>query len=118
MVAENNLAELKNKIFDQGQIGMASYHFLETGPYICYSSQIWKLDDGVSYPPHEKMFEDYTYDADSRTFKGDITWAPITFSGNNRWEYTIVFDEEFTKISGGTVECYSTTGEKDTIYFG
>ena len=76
------------------------------------------MDDGVSYPPNQKFFEDWEYDADTRTFKGDITWSPITFAGNNRWEYTAVFDAEFTKIESGTMECHHPSGEMSTMEFG
>ena len=93
---QKNLGTLRNKIFDQGDIGIASYHFLETGPYICYSKAKqmgWLLDDGTTYPPEKKFFENWTYNQESRTFKGRITWSPLTFGNNNRWEYTMVFDE-------------------------
>ena len=114
-----DLAELKNKIFEWDQIGEASYHFLETGPYISYSSAPilgWKLEDGTLLP-EKKMFEDCTFDEATRTFTGNINW-PIRYNGNKLWEFTIEFDMEFTKISGGSVITYKTSGKTETLYFG
>ena len=68
------------------------------------------MDDGSS-PPAKKHFEDWTYDAGTRTFTGDITWAPVCFGGYNRWEYIMVFDEDFTKIESGTCDLYKPSGE-------
>jgi len=39
------------------------------------------MDDKETYPPEKKMFEDWTYDEKALTFKGNISWSPITFAG-------------------------------------
>ena len=115
-----DLGSLNNKIFVQGNtVGLASYHFETGSPYISYASAppTWKMDDGSS-PPSKKYFEDWSYDAETRTFTGDITWSPVAFAGRNRWEYKMVIDEEFTQIESGTVDVYEPSGVESQHKFG
>ena len=97
------MEDLENKVFIQGNtVGLASYHFYEFNPHISYSNipGNWKLDNG-EMPPHEKPFQNYQYDSDTRTFTGDILWEDATFKGDAKWKYTMIFDEDFTTIPGG-----------------
>ena len=112
-----DLSTLDNKIFIQGnQVGLASYHF-ETGqPYISYKNCPWNLDDG-NKPPEKKYFENWSYDANTRTFKGQIKWEPVTFSGNNKWDYVMIFDEGFTYICAGTVDTFYPDGASEQFMF-
>ena len=72
------------------------------GPYINYSNapNSWKLSNGLK-PPAEKYFENPEYDETSRTFKGSIDWAPNTFGGDSKWDYTMTFSEDFKIIESG-----------------
>lgn len=98
---------LEGAIFVQcGTVGMASYHFGEhnvcKGCYISYESAPahWVLDDGGA-PPLQKAFENATYDATTRTFRGTVTWEPVGFGGA-RWEYCIVFNRALDAIVDGS----------------
>ena len=71
-----------------------------------------KLDNGDSLPA-VKPFDSPLWDAASRTFTGVIDWSPTTFGGNARWEYKIVFSEDFREISGGEVRAFDAAGELD-----
>merc|ERR1719238_1609018 len=80
----------------RGGLGLASYHF--DAPDDCYISYAeapanWRLADGTP-PPDKKPWVEHSYDPDTFTFRGVITWSP-TFSGMDRWEYEIVFSEDF-----------------------
>ncbi|CAE8648955.1 unnamed protein product [Polarella glacialis] len=92
-------------------LGCASYHFdAENDCYVSYASapETWKLDDG-SMPPAKKPFTDASWDPQTRTFRGVIEWAPgQKFDGQSRWEYEIVFAEDFFGIIGGSVTCDGT----------
>eukprot|EP00403_Amphidinium_massartii_P041112 CAMPEP_0178450564 /NCGR_PEP_ID=MMETSP0689_2-20121128/43192_1 /TAXON_ID=160604 /ORGANISM="Amphidinium massartii, Strain CS-259" /LENGTH=408 /DNA_ID=CAMNT_0020076039 /DNA_START=20 /DNA_END=1243 /DNA_ORIENTATION=- len=87
--------------------GVASYHFdSETDGYISYSNApaAWLLEDG-SRPPQKKPFQDMQYDADRRTFKATVTWDP-PFMAQSRWEYEMVFSEDFSCICGGHLKVW------------
>ena len=97
-----------------GGLGVASYHFRAAGDcYISYENAppSWLLDDGSS-PPAVKTFDSPLWDAASRTFTGVIDWSPTTFGGDARWEYTIVFSEDFRVVSGGEVRLFDASGEQ------
>eukprot|EP00929_Paragymnodinium_shiwhaense_P015660 TRINITY_DN123754_c0_g1_i1.p1 TRINITY_DN123754_c0_g1~~TRINITY_DN123754_c0_g1_i1.p1 ORF type:complete len:468 (+),score=51.70 TRINITY_DN123754_c0_g1_i1:81-1484(+) len=88
--------------------GVASYHF--DSPEDCYISynrapEAWVLADG-SRPPAKKPFRKTSYDPQTRTFKGTIYWAPHSFAGSNRWEYTMRFNDDFTYIEMGEMQAY------------
>lgn len=90
--------------------GIASYHFDSVDPGSCYISYAsapptWLLDDG-SPPPNKKAFENVSYDERSRTFQGTIVWDPRMFGGSLRWEYHLVFAEDFSAIISGTNKKY------------
>jgi hypothetical protein len=96
------------KVFLQGEAyweeGAASYHIYfspeRERSYISFENapSFWKMSNGQS-PPDRKYFENETYDAETRTFKGTITWAPLTFAGDSTYEFTLHFDEDFTMIT-------------------
>lgn len=103
-----------------GRLGLASYHFEECDEasfdraYISYAAapEAWRLDgDGVEggggLPPAHKPFEATSYDRTTRTFRGTVHWLPPgTFHGNARWEYEMVFAEDFGGIEGGSVRAH------------
>ena len=112
------LMEPLSTIFDSiyvqgGTKGVASYHFSEEESYISYSAAppIWQLDDGSS-PPEKKPFEDISYDPLTRMFKGVVNWTPVSFHGDSKWVYRIIFSEDFLEIEGGEVTAYNTEGNK------
>ena len=97
-----------------GLLGLASYHF--RGPDDCYISYEaappdWLLDDGTR-PPAVKRFESPSWDADTRTFVGAIDWSAAPFGGDARWEYTIVFSEDFATVAGGEVRAFDAAGAR------
>ena len=104
-----------------GELGVASYHF--DGPDDCYISYEaappgWLLDDG-SRPPAAKRFESPRWDAATRTFTGVVDWSEATFGGDARWEYTIVFAEDFGAVAAGEVRAFDAAGgATDTHKFG
>ena len=36
-------------------------------------------------------------------FKGTIDWDESAFGGSTRWEYTMIFSEDYETIESGTV---------------
>lgn len=102
-----------------GDLGVASYHFDE--PDRCYISYQhappeWTLSDG-SRPPSQKLFEHASYDVDSRTFRGTINWGQNPFDGDVRWEYTMVFSDDFAIICGGEIHAYNVDNEESVSSF-
>ena len=96
-----------------GRLGLASYHFRAADDcYISYEDAppSWRLDNGES-PPAVKRFDSPSWDAATRTFTGVIDWSENTFHGDARWEYTIVFSEDFRHVSGGEVRAFDAAGE-------
>jgi hypothetical protein len=88
-----------------GTLGLASYHFdTPEDCYISYRSapESWSLDDG-NMPPEKKLWVDHSYDQATFTFRGIIEWSPA-FKGSDRWEYEIVFAEDFAGVVGGHVD--------------
>ena len=104
-----------------GRPGVAAYHF--DGPDDCYISyasapDAWRLDSGEKLPAR-KPFEAPRWDAATRTFVGAIDWSAAPFGGDARWEYTIVFSEDFATVAGGEVRAFDAAGEAtDTHRFG
>lgn len=100
--------------------GVASYHF--NSPDNCFVSYAnapvdWLLDDG-SDPPARKPFTEIEYLEESRTFRAAVEWQPA-FQGDVRWEYEMVFSEDFNRIVGGTCHRINADGKSGrTIRFG
>lgn len=62
------------------------------------------MDNGQRFPT-KKPFLETSFDADSRTFQGDIDWSETTVNGGQTlWIYELVFSEDYGMISGGTVQ--------------
>ena len=96
----------------RGMPGAASYHF--DGPDDCYidytrAPSEWRLDDG-SAPPQRKPFEGASYVAAARTFTGTIRWSQSTFGGDARWEYEMVFSDDFLVICSGALRAFGSDG--------
>jgi hypothetical protein len=117
--------DLLGCVFTQGgQVGLASYHFPIDmgidGAYISYEDAppTWLLDNGDP-PPPRKFFIDPTFDPPTRTFRGIIEWQTSPFSGEVKWEYTMVFSECFSHIVGGGVRGFSDVVQppsSDSVY--
>jgi len=85
-------------------LGVASYHFdSENDCYISYANapHTWRLANRAK-PPARKGFSTFSWDAATRTFRGTIEWDP-KFDGSSRWDYEIVFAEDFCAVVGGHV---------------
>jgi hypothetical protein len=100
--------------------GLASLHF-EEEPYISYRSapSDWTLDNGSAFPD-KKHFVNTRWTASDRTFYGEIHWDPI-WNGVARWEFTLIFSQDFSYIEGGQVYSYDASGsfmEEGTWLFG
>jgi len=85
-------------------LGCASYHF--EGEDVCYISYAnvpasCKLDNGCR-PPTKKYFEKQSWDPDTRTFRGTITWDP-KFNGESKWDYELVFAADYFGVVAGHV---------------
>lgn len=108
-----------------GMEGLASYHFEKDGysfdrSYISYASAppYWRLSNG-SPPPKKKHFENSSYDAHTKTFKGTVDWSPLNFNGDSRWEYRMVFSDNLLEIEGGEIVCIDAEGgNKEILSFG
>lgn len=99
-----------------GEVGVASYHFDSLDDsYISYAScpPAWKLGDG-SQPAARKPFTNTNYDAETRTFTGEIDWSPTTFGGDAQWQYTMVFDHGFNAIVQGHVVAIAPDGSSSS----
>merc|ERR1712194_444738 len=102
---------LFDKIFVQGDtLGMASFHFVtDDEAFISYESVActdWRLGDGNALPSKRK-FAAASFDADTRTFRGVLSWAPTSFCGDERWEYEMVFAPDYSGIVGGQIHHFT-----------
>lgn len=113
---EVQVGTIFGQIFVQGgRVGLASYHFDSPEEcYLCYTAAParWRLADG-SAPPAWKRFESTSYDEATRTFRGTIDWGDNPFGGSARWEYEMVFEVDFSSISGGVVRSFRSGGEEE-----
>jgi len=66
--------------------------------------------------PDKKPWVERSFDVATFTFRGGIDWDPA-FNGDSRWDYTIVFAENFSGVVDGKVECTSLRGAKKEIKF-
>lgn len=113
LLAEPETTTLFGCVFVQGgTLGLASYHF--DAPEDCYISyanapRSWRLDDG-SAPPSKKEWAECSFDAGTLTFRGVVHWDP-PFGGMNRWDYEMIFSEDFVGIIGGQVKMHFTVGD-------
>lgn len=84
-------------------VGIASYHFVsESDCFISYEQAppFWKCTDGSS-PPAKKPFTNTSFDATTRTFRGEVQWDPPMVPNSPVWKYEIVFSEDFSTIASG-----------------
>ena len=89
------------------ELGVASYHFDSlTKCYISYKNapKDWILDDGKK-PPEKKYFTRTSYNDETRTFMGVISWVPSLWDTDNEWDYEFIFSEKFDTIVSGTCTC-------------
>ena len=88
--------------------GMASYHFVNESLVFIN----WK-EMGMSYLDGEAMqtsqFENTNFDLSTRTFSGSLIFDKELNQGDLRWDYVMIFDENFSIISKG----YTTRIFKD-----
>lgn len=105
------------RVYVQGKVGYASYHFNETESYISYSAPhpSWRLDNGCA-PPVKKQFQDASFEASTRTFKAVVEWCPIAFSGDVKWMYRMVFSADYTSIESGEVISIGKAGESRNMW--
>ena len=55
---------------------------------------------------------------EDRQFTGTVLWDDSSKGGNVRWDYTMIFSEDFEKIEGGEVISLSIDGSQSSIAFG
>jgi len=98
--------------------GIASYHFDAADDcYISYANadHTWLLDDGRP-PPAKKLFVNPAFDAETRTFRGEILWD-VPFNGCSRCVYKMVFAKDLSRIIDGQVQEYDAGGfQRDTVF--
>ncbi|MDC2984626.1 hypothetical protein OAY83_00980, partial [Candidatus Marinimicrobia bacterium] len=93
--------------------GDYSLHFInENNFYMNFStSNPYLVDNDQSFP--ERIdFSDVSYDSNSRVFLGTIDFTPfeITVNGASKWEYEIIFSDNFDSIVGGTISDLDAEG--------
>ena len=64
------------------------------------------------------MFIDPKYVEDTRTFTGRIDWQPTTFYGFDSWEFTMIFDKDFSEIEKGQIVKINKNGSKESKLYG
>ncbi|KAL9178644.1 hypothetical protein ACHAXT_001982 [Thalassiosira profunda] len=122
-------------------VGLASYHFvgpdssavdadgdtneIQMRAYISYENprtEMWPdLDNGQSVPSRVP-FRNIEWNAETRTFRGDICWEEdfgTTWMREAKWSYEIVFDPTFMFVKSGTCSRASGTDHRfgvDLIY--
>ena len=75
-----------------------------------------RMDSG-EYPPKIMFFQNEKYDCVTKTFTGDISYAPDTMQGYSVARFVMIFSHDFFHIQGG----YRTTdidGHKHRDEFG
>ena len=72
------------------------------GPYVCFKKapDDWKLETGEKLPD-KIVFTNASYDADTRSFKGDINFNPPSNTKVTKWECVMIFSADFTHIESG-----------------
>merc|ERR1712232_1081729 len=90
-------------------VGLVSYHFDEGGPYISYEAALgsFTTDDGQPFPAR-KRFSYFHYEPATRTFRGEVQWAPTSVHGSKLWTYEMIFDNGFSRIIGGKALAFSS----------
>ena len=94
--------------------GMASYHFVNESLVFIN----WK-EMGISYlngePAHASTFENTNFDLSTRTFSGSVIFDKELYKNELRWDYVMIFDENFSIISKGHIKRFFKDGTVDTI---
>ena len=88
------------------------YHFDRIDMcYIDYTfaPEEWTTDDGARVP-QRKLFEDCSFDASTRTFRGTVQWLDSPLGGSARWIYRMVFSDDFCIIEDGEIVSYDVLG--------
>ena len=103
--------------------GYASYHFInEKEVYINWEKSLpntaWQYGfQNTSYDPKAriKYFQNTSFDPKTRTFKGSIVFEKRQNSllNDSRWDYEMIFNEDYTTIIEGQVERNLDDGNKD-----
>lgn len=97
----------------RSSVGLASFHFTREECHISYESKdavrFPSLDDG-SRPPARKLFQHCRYDPKTRTFFGEVSWAPTTWDSEARREYEMIFADNFSAIKGGRIRYFALGG--------
>ena len=100
-----------------GRPGVAAYHFDSIEDcYISYENvpSSWKLANGEK-PPARKPFDVPVWEAATRTFTATVEWGENTFGGDARWEYTMVFSDDFAFIAGGACRKFDADGQSTGV---
>lgn len=97
--------------------GFASYHFdAIDDSYLSYeNAPAFMLLDDWSSMPSAKEFEGAVFNEATRTFTATVTWpvphpSHIPFVSVGKEEYTMIFSEDFSEISGGHMDAFDADG--------
>ena len=66
-------------------------------------------------PPARKPFDVPVWEPATRTFTATVEWGENTFGGDARWEYTMVFSDDFAFIAGGACRKFDADGQSTGV---
>lgn len=102
-----------------GDPGVAAYHF--DSPEDCYinygeAPENWILGNGrKARQMGKKKFSYVNFNPATRTFTGTVNWREEHgFNGDLRWEYEMIFQDDFSTICGGHIKSFNAY-ETDTM---
>ena len=94
--------------------GMASSHFVNESLVFIN----WK-EMGMSYLDGEAArtspFENTNFDLSTRTFSGSLIFDKELNQDELRWDYVMIFDENFSIISEGYIKIFFKDGTEETV---
>ena len=68
--------------------------------------------------PAKVLFDDVSYDKETKVFIGTVSWKPLTYEGADIQVYTLEFAPDFSKIKGGSIKSYEKGELRKTFIFG
>ena len=112
IVTDSSMATIESlfgySYIQHNTVGLASFHFDGNVPFISYKNapNSCRMDNNQKLPSR-KIFQDWSYDSITRSFRGNIVWTEATFDGDALWKYEFMFSRDFIRIESGSVTCYN-----------